>query len=120
MAATTPTARAAAAAGTTTAKAEGTAAITKNADNASTTLTIGSKNFTEQKVLGEIYAQAFAAAGYKVKKELNLGDEKTALKALKGGEISGYPEYTGTALLSFFEVPAKDLPEGPGGRPTTR
>ena len=100
-------------AGTTTAKAEGTAAITKNADNASTTLTIGSKNFTEQQVLGEIYAQALAAAGYNVKKELNLGDEQTALKALKGGDISGYPEYTGTALLSFFEVPTKDLPKDP-------
>ncbi len=90
-----------------------TAAITKNPDNASTTLTIGSKNFTEQQVLGEIYAQAFAAAGYKVNKELNLGDEQTALKALKGGQISGYPEYTGTALLSFFEVPTKDLPKDP-------
>jgi len=88
-----------------------TAAITKNAENASTTLTVGSKNFTEQKVLGEIYAQAFAAAGYKVRKELNLGDEQTALKALKGGQIDGYPEYTGTALLSFFEVPTKDLPK---------
>jgi osmoprotectant transport system substrate-binding protein len=99
--------------GTTTTKAEGTAAITKNADNASTTLTIGSKNFTEQQVLGEIYAQALGAAGYNVKKELNLGDEQTALKALKGGDISGYPEYTGTALLSFFEVPTKDLPKDP-------
>ena len=40
--------------------------IQKNAKNASTKLTIGSKNFTEQKVLGEIYAQALAAAGYDV------------------------------------------------------
>ncbi len=67
--------------------------------NSATKLTIGSKNFTEQKMLGEIYAQALAAAGYTVNKELNLGDEKTALKALEGGEISAYPEYTGTALL---------------------
>jgi hypothetical protein len=51
--------------GTSTAQ-EPSAAITSNPDNASTTLTIGSKNFTEQKVLGEIYAQAFAAAGYKI------------------------------------------------------
>jgi osmoprotectant transport system substrate-binding protein len=98
---------------TTTAQDEPTAAITSNPDNAQTTLTVGSKNFTEQQVLGEIYAQAFAAAGYKVRKELNLGDEQTALKALKGGEIDGYPEYTGTALLSFFEVPTKDLPKDP-------
>ena len=59
--------------------------------NATTTITVGSKNFTEQKVLGEIYAQALQAAGYKVKKQLNLGDEKTALKALEGGHIDAYP-----------------------------
>ncbi len=87
--------------------------IQSNPENAKVTLTIGSKNFTEQKVLGEIYAQAFAAAGYKVRKELNLGDESTALKALKGGDISGYPEYTGTALLSFFEVKADAIPKDP-------
>jgi osmoprotectant transport system substrate-binding protein len=86
------------------------AAIKSDPANAKTTLTVGSKNFTEQKVLGEVYAQAFQAAGYKVKKELNLGDEQTALKALKGGQISGYPEYTGTILLSFLNTPAGKLP----------
>ena len=90
------------------------AAITKNDANAKTTLTVGSKNFTEQKVLGEVYAQAFRAAGYTVKTALNLGDEKTALAALKSGQISGYPEYTGTALLSFLKVPAKDIPTDEG------
>lgn len=88
-------------------------AITKDAGNAKTKITVGSKNFTEQKVLGEIYAQALAAAGYTVDKELNLGDEKTALKALQDGQIDGYPEYTGTALLSFFDVPADKLPTDP-------
>jgi osmoprotectant transport system substrate-binding protein len=87
------------------------AGIQKNADNASTKLVIGSKNFTEQKVLGEIYAQAFTAAGYDVSTELNLGDEKTALKALEGGDISAYPEYTGTALLSFFGYTADKIPK---------
>jgi osmoprotectant transport system substrate-binding protein len=88
--------------------------IQKNDENSSTTVTIGSKNFTEQKVLGEIYAQALAAAGYSVSKELNLGDEKTALKALEGGDISAYPEYTGTALLSFFGYTADKLPSDEG------
>jgi osmoprotectant transport system substrate-binding protein len=85
--------------------------IQRNEDNAATKLTIGSKNFTEQKVLGEIYAQALEAAGYKVSKQLNLGDEKTALAAVEGGEISAYPEYTGTALLSFFGKQADELPK---------
>jgi osmoprotectant transport system substrate-binding protein len=88
--------------------------IQKNDKNSSTKVTIGSKNFTEQKVLGEIYAQSLAAAGYSVSKELNLGDEKTALKALEGGDISAYPEYTGTALLSFFGYTADKLPNDEG------
>jgi osmoprotectant transport system substrate-binding protein len=70
--------------------------------NGELSLTIGSKNFTEQKVLGEIYAQGLEAAGFSINKDLNLGDEKTALAALKSDEITAYPEYTGTALLSFF------------------
>ena len=86
-------------------------AIQKNPDNAGVELTVGSKNFTEQKLLGEIYAQGLEAAGYTVKKELNLGDEKTALKAVKSGQIDAYPEYTGTALLSFFDVKAEDIPK---------
>jgi osmoprotectant transport system substrate-binding protein len=89
------------------------AGIQTNDKNSSTKLVIGSKNFTEQKILGEIYAQAFQAAGYDVSKELNLGDEKTALKALEGGNISAYPEYTGTALLSFFGVTADKIPTDP-------
>jgi osmoprotectant transport system substrate-binding protein len=94
--------------------AEQSAAITRNDANAKTTITVGSKNFTEQKVLGEVYAQAFRAAGYTVKTALNLGDEKTALKALKSGQVTGYPEYTGTALLSFLDVPASKLPKDEG------
>jgi len=85
--------------------------IQKNDENTSTKLVIGSKNFTEQKVLGEIYAQGLAAAGYDVSTELNLGDEKTALKAVEQGDISAYPEYTGTALLSFFGYTADKIPK---------
>jgi osmoprotectant transport system substrate-binding protein len=97
----------------TTTSAASSKQIQKNDANASKTVTVGSKNFTEQIVLGEIYAQALQAAGYQVKKELNLGDEKTALKALKGGQIDAYPEYTGTALLSFFGVKGDKLPKDP-------
>ena len=46
-------------------------------------LTIGSKNFTEQFILGEIYAQALEAAGYTSSTDLNLGSEQVALKALR-------------------------------------
>jgi glycine betaine/choline ABC-type transport system substrate-binding protein len=90
--------------------ASGGATITSNPANGKVTLTIGSKNFTEQIVLGEIYSQALEAAGYKVKKDLSLGSETVALQALKAGEISGYPEYTSTALTSFFGVAPEQVP----------
>jgi osmoprotectant transport system substrate-binding protein len=64
-------------------------------------------------VLGEIYAQGLAAAGYATTTDLNLGDEQIALKAVKDGQIDAYPEYTGTALLSFFGKDAADLPKDP-------
>jgi glycine betaine/choline ABC-type transport system substrate-binding protein len=74
-------------------------------------ITVGSKNFTEQFVLGEIYSQALEAAGFKVKKQLNLGSELIAYKALKAGKVDAYPEYTGTALTSFFGVKTAAVPK---------
>jgi glycine betaine/choline ABC-type transport system substrate-binding protein len=73
-------------------------------------ITVGSKNFTEQFVLGEIYSQALEAAGFTVKKQLNLGSELIAYKALQAGKVDAYPEYTGTALTSFFGVKTADVP----------
>jgi osmoprotectant transport system substrate-binding protein len=87
--------------------------ITKNASNSKVSLTIGSKNFTEQKVLGDIYAEGLRAAGYTVKTDLNLGDQDVALKAVTTKQIDGYPEYTGTALIAFFGVAADKLPHDP-------
>jgi osmoprotectant transport system substrate-binding protein len=85
-------------------------AIESNPDNGKVTLTIGSKNFPEQEILGEIYAQALSAAGYKVKSALNLGSETVALKAVKTDQISGYPEYASTALTSFFGLEPEEVP----------
>jgi osmoprotectant transport system substrate-binding protein len=91
---------------------EGAGAIVSNPENGKVTLTIGSKNFPEQEILGEIYAQALKAAGYKVKSALNLGSETVALQALKSGQISGYPEYASTALTSFFGLEPEEVPAG--------
>ena len=74
------------------------------------TITVGSKNFTEQFILGEIYAQTLEAMGFQVRRRLNLGSEQVAFKALKSGSIDMYPEYTGTALTSFFDVKTADVP----------
>jgi osmoprotectant transport system substrate-binding protein len=87
--------------------------IAKNDANSSISLKIGSKNFTEQRILGEIFAQGLAAAGYNTSTDLSLADENAALAALKSGAIDAYPEYTGTALLSFFKKQATDLPTDP-------
>jgi osmoprotectant transport system substrate-binding protein len=86
------------------------AAIQSNPENGKVNLTIGSKNFPEQEILGEIYAQALTAAGYKVKSALNLGSETVALKAVQSGQISGYPEYASTALTSFFGLDPEEVP----------
>jgi glycine betaine/choline ABC-type transport system substrate-binding protein len=87
--------------------------IKKDPANASKTITIGSKNFAEQYILGEIYAQALQAAGFNVKKQLDLGAEQVAFKALRSGKIDAYPEYTGTALTSFYKVKVDDVPRDP-------
>src|SRR4051812_4003268 len=87
--------------------------IVANPKNAKISLTIGSKNFPEQEILGEIYAQALRAAGYKVKTDLNLGSETVAHQAVKNGTISGYPEYASTALTSFFGFQPEDVPKNP-------
>lgn len=88
----------------------GAGTIQSNPDNGKVSLTIGSKNFPEQEILGEIYSQALTAAGYKVKSALNLGSETVALKAVKTGQISGYPEYASTALTSFFGLEPEEVP----------
>jgi len=91
---------------------DGGKAITKDPANASKgTIAVGSKNFTEQFILGEIYAQTLEAQGFKVRRRLNLGSEQVAYKALKSGSIDMYPEYTGTALTSFFKVKTADVPK---------
>jgi glycine betaine/choline ABC-type transport system substrate-binding protein len=84
--------------------------IKNNPANKSKTVTIGSKNFTEEFILGQIYAQALKAAGYTVKTQLNLGSEQIAYRAVKSGQVDAYPEYTGTALTSFFKLKATDVP----------
>ncbi len=63
---------------------------------------VGSKNFTESIVIGEIYAQALERAGYRVQRRLNLGSTEIMLAAMHRGDIDLYPEYTGTALIDVL------------------
>jgi osmoprotectant transport system substrate-binding protein len=61
-------------------------------------VTLGAKNFTEQFILGELYAQALRAKGFTVHLKSNIGSSEIIDKALKSGEIDVYPEYTGVIL----------------------
>ena len=71
-------------------------------------LRVGSKNFTEQLVVAELFAQALEKAGAEVERRVNLGGTAIAHQALVSGEIDLYPEYTGTGLGVVLKQP----PEG--------
>jgi len=69
-------------------------------------LTVGSKNFTEQIILGEIVAQQLERRlQIKVDRKLDLGGTLLAQQALQSGAIDLYPEYTGTALTAVLKMP---------------
>jgi osmoprotectant transport system substrate-binding protein len=61
-------------------------------------LTIGTKDFTEEFILGHLYQQALQAKGYTVKLKENIGATEIVDKALTSKTIDGYPEYTGVSL----------------------
>ena len=66
-------------------------------------LRIGSKNFSEQVILGEIAAQGLEARGVRVDRRLNLGGTFVCDKAIAAGELDLYPEYTGTAFTAILK-----------------
>jgi len=68
------------------------------------TFILGDKNFPEEYILGDLYQQALEAKGYKVTLKPNLGSTEIAWKALKSGQIQGYPEYDGTLLATIAGI----------------
>ena len=74
-------------------------------------LTVGSKNFTEQVILGEIVAQHVSLRlSERVDRKLNLGGTLLAHQALVKGDLDLYPEYTGTALTAILKLPLSSDP----------
>jgi osmoprotectant transport system substrate-binding protein len=63
-------------------------------------ITIGTKDFTEEFVLGELYAQALRAKGYTVNVKSNIGPTEITDKALTSGKIDAYPEYDGESVAT--------------------
>jgi osmoprotectant transport system substrate-binding protein len=74
---------------------------------------IGSKNFTEQLILGEMYAMLLEQAGIPVERRLNLGGTAVAHESLLRGEIDLYPEYTGTGLTVVLQTPIESVQATP-------
>ncbi len=68
---------------------------------------IGSKNFTEQVVLGEIAAGLLESSGFTVDRRLNLGGTTLCHEAVRSGQIDVYYEYTGTALKDVLKAPTR-------------
>lgn len=99
-------ARRAVAAGVAVAAAVALLSASIAARRASGAIVIGSKNFTEQLILGELVAQVIEDAGLTVDRRLNLGGTLICDRALMAGDIDAYVEYTGTALTAVFHEPA--------------
>lgn len=72
------------------------------------TLVIGSKNFTESVILGEIGAGLGREAGLQVEHRRQLGGTRILWRALEGGQIDAYPEYTGTLAEELLQMPGAD------------
>ncbi|MGO1821657.1 MAG: glycine betaine ABC transporter substrate-binding protein [Ruoffia tabacinasalis] len=71
---------------------------------------IGSKDFTESLIVSEIYALALEENGYSVERVPSIASSVIP-QAIENAEIDLYPEYTGTALLSIFNLPMDTDPD---------
>lgn len=70
------------------------------------TIKVGSKDFTEEFIVGNMYALLLEAAGAKVDRKLNLGGTPVCQAAMEKGDLDLYPEYTGTGLLTVLKLPS--------------
>ncbi|HLU36470.1 MAG TPA: glycine betaine ABC transporter substrate-binding protein [Thermomicrobiales bacterium] len=73
------------------------------------TVVVGSKDFTEQFILGNMYLQVLENAGIPTDESLNLGGTQVAHQALVSGDITLYPEYTGTGLTEVLQIPVDEV-----------
>jgi len=87
---------------------------TANAQTTATpTITVGTKNFTEAFVLGQLYKQALEAKGFKVAYKENIGSSELLDTALTSGKVNFAPEYTGILALNIAKV--KNAPKTAAG-----
>ncbi len=80
----------------------GFAGTARPATHAAPTIVIGTKNFPEEYILGELYKQALEAKGFNVSYKENIGSTEIIQTALTSGKINFYPEYTGVIVQDVF------------------
>ena len=80
----------------------GLAGTARSSTHAAPTIVIGTKNFSEEYILGELYKQALEAQGFKVSYKENIGSTEIIQTALTSGKINFYPEYTGVIVQVVF------------------
>ena len=88
-----------------------------------TPIIVGTKNFPEQYVLGQLYKQALEKQGFKVQYKENIGSTELIDASLRSGRVTLYPEYTGIMLSVTFKrktLPKSDLGTYSRRRPCTR
>jgi osmoprotectant transport system substrate-binding protein len=78
------------------------AAFARPAQSAGTSVIIGTKNFPEEFILGQLYKQALEAKGFTVSYKENIGSTELIQTALTSGKINMYPEYTGVIVQVVF------------------
>ena len=78
------------------------AAFARPAQSAGTTVIVGTKNFPEEFILGQLYKQALEAKGFKVSYKENIGSTELIQTSLTSGKINFYPEYTGVIVQDVF------------------
>jgi osmoprotectant transport system substrate-binding protein len=79
---------------------------TSSAAGPKPTITVGTKNFAEEFILGQLYGQALAAKGFKVDYKNDIGSSEVIDTAFKSGKLNVYPEYTGVIALDLAKVNA--------------
>jgi osmoprotectant transport system substrate-binding protein len=81
-----------------------TSSASSSAASGGGSLTLGTKNFTEEFIVGQLYKQALAAKGCKVSYKENIGATEVVDKALTSGQIDAYPEYTGESVATVAGI----------------
>src|SRR5438128_7562331 len=71
---------------------------------AATTISLGTKDFTEEFVLGQLYKQALEHKGINVDYHENIGSTEVIQTALRSGKINAYPEYVGEIVQTAYYV----------------